>query len=185
MHLCAVSAGNNHRMLSLRLPSPRTLDVREWQPTIPLEWHHPGYCLLCVTQAPTPFSCTCRQTSSWGYMAVRSSAKQFLWANPVHHIAGCHWVASHSESRSLPSVQTFCCQPQFCYQTSYGVFHCGFHFQFYVGYFMSFRVFSWFLAHQWIFCEHHVYRLVYLYSVFVILHWEQKQEAMIYIRWLC
>lgn len=80
-------------------------------------------------------------------MAVWSSTKLFLWAKTEHPFAGCHRVASSSESRSLPGVQAFCCQSQFCHQTSYGGFLGSFHFQFYVGYCMSFRAFSQFPVH--------------------------------------
>lgn len=114
MHLSAVSAGGNHRMwLWGCLHWEHYVSESDCQPFFPGVTRHPGYCLLYVTQAPTPFACTCRQTSRWGYVAVWSRAKLFLWAKRVHCFAGCHGVGSYSESRSLPGVQTFAANLKF------------------------------------------------------------------------
>lgn len=114
-------------------------------------------------------------------MSVWSSTKLFLWAKPKHKFVGCQSCFS-SESMSLPGVQAFCCQPQFCYQTSYRGFHDSFHFQFCVGYFHHSGISHSCQCIIWLFCEHHVHGLIYLYIIFVILHLAQEQEAVVYFR---
>lgn len=57
-----------------------------------------------------------------------------LWAKPMSDFVSYRWVDSHSGYRSLPGLQLFFCQPQFCYQTSCGGFRSDFCLQFYVLY---------------------------------------------------